>query len=122
MYAQTQNNQQSYNRSNSYDEPSQPSQQKPDYGIEEVTNFCRQHYLNAVRVGNWIWVQFREKPAEQMLKLLKDFGFRWSKRRGMWAHNCGNPSQPGKEAPWHKYPYMVVSGMPVDLEETASNT
>ena len=90
--------------------------QRPQHTTDEVIAFCRKHYLNGIMIGRWIWVQFTEKPNLQIRKLLKDFGFHWSTRRGMWAHNCGYPSQPGNEVPWHKYPCYRVSGA-VDLKD-----
>ena len=84
--------------------------------IDEVIDFCRQHSLNSILVGRWIWVKFLRKPPEDIRKLLKDFGFTWSKRRGMWAHNCGHPCQPGKQPPWHKYQCSNISGS-VKLED-----
>jgi hypothetical protein len=86
------------------------------HSIDEVIDFCQQHSLNSIMIGKWIWVKFACKPADHMLKLLKGFGFCWSSRRGMWAHNCGHPSQPGKQAPWHKYRCCDVSGS-VQLED-----
>lgn len=90
--------------------------QLESHTIDEVIEFCRQHSLNSVRIGKWIWVKFTRKPCEDMRMQLKDFGFCWSKRRGMWAHNCGHPSQPGTQAPWRKYQCSDVSGS-VRLED-----
>ena len=87
-----------------------------EHSIDEVKVFCQRHSLNGIQIGKWIWVKFTAKPNKFMIILLKDYGFHWSKRRGMWAHNCGHPCQPGEKAPWHKYKCQDVSGS-VDLED-----
>ena len=39
---------------------------------------------------------------------LKSIGFRWVKRRGEWAHNCGHPSRRGTCDPRWKYGAVPV--------------
>ena len=75
-----------------------------DKSILEVLEFCKTQALPARVVGRWIWVEFDSKPPAEIRQALKDFGFRWSKRRGQWAHNCGHQSRPARGyRPWDKY-------------------
>ena len=77
--------------------------------ILEVLEFCKTHSLPARVVGRWVWVAFDEKPPAEVRKLLKEFGFRWSKRRGQWAHNCGRYSLPARNyRPWDRYRTISV--------------
>lgn len=79
--------------------------------VFEVIDFCTQLDLQAELVGKWIWVSFDEKPDRQLRRTLKDFGFRWSKRRGKWAHNCGHPTKSASLSdPWEKYPHRTLTG------------
>ena len=72
--------------------------------MQEVIAFCKQLGLAGKIVGKWVWVFFEDKPEDALRKSLKDFGFRWSARRGGWAHNCGNPSRSAsKSSPFEKY-------------------
>jgi ribosome biogenesis GTPase A len=72
--------------------------------IIEVLEFCKVQALPARVVGKWVWVKFESKPNADIRQALKDFGFRWSKRRGQWAHNCGHHSRPARNyRPWDKY-------------------
>ena len=57
--------------------------------IIEVLEFCKVQALPARVVGKWVWIKFESKPSAEVRQSLKDFGFRWSRRRGQWAHNCG---------------------------------
>lgn len=41
-------------------------------------------------VGNWVWVEFNEKPARQITTALSQFGFSWNKKRHSWQHPCGD--------------------------------
>jgi hypothetical protein len=83
-------------------EPSAPS-------TFEVIAFCKQLNVTAELVGRWIWVSFPEAPDEATRKALKEYGFRWSARRGKWAHNCGVPTKSAHQTdPWQKYGSKVV--------------
>ena len=75
-----------------------------EHSIIEVLEFCKAKNLPARVVGRWVWVKFDSKPNAEIRQALKDFGFRWSKRRGQWSHNCGNPTKPARGyRPWDKY-------------------
>jgi len=41
-------------------------------------------------VGKWVWVEFREKPAQETTTTLSQFGFSWNKKRHSWQHPCGD--------------------------------
>ena len=72
--------------------------------IIEVLEFCKVQALPARVVGKWVWIKFESKPSAEIRQALKDFGFRWSRRRGQWAHNCGHDSRPAHNyKPWDKY-------------------
>ena len=87
---------------------SQPLLDGPD--LIDVIAFCKQHNLNAEKVGGWVWVDFPEKPPKPLRQQLRSFGFVWSSRRGMWAHNCGKPSKSAYDShPWDKYPHTTIS-------------
>lgn len=72
--------------------------------ILEVLEFCKAHNLPARVVGRWVWVKFESKPPAEVRASLKAQGFRWSRRRGQWAHNCGRYSRPARNyKPWDRY-------------------
>jgi hypothetical protein len=84
--------------------PNQSKRIKSHHTIIEVLEFCKFRNLPARVVGRWVWVKFDSKPSCQIRQALKDFGFRWSKRRGQWSHNCGRPTKPAHNyRPWDKY-------------------
>ena len=77
--------------------------------IIEVLEFCKDQALPARVVGKWVWVEFDSKPNAEIRQSLKDFGFRWSKRRGQWSHNCGRPTKPAHNyRPWDKYQTISI--------------
>ena len=76
---------------------------KTEHTQIEVVEFCRDNNLPADLVGRWIWVKFDSKPSDEVRQAMKDFGFRWSKRRGEWAHNCGYACRSGHCNPRDKY-------------------
>ena len=72
--------------------------------IIEVLEFCKERDLPARVVGRWVWIKFESKPSAEIRQSLKNFGFRWSRRRGQWSHNCGHPTKPARGyKPWDKY-------------------
>ena len=83
--------------------------------VFEVIDFCKELDLEADLVGQWIWISFDDKPDRELRRTLKDFGFRWSKRRGKWAHNCGHPTKSAYQSdPWEKYDHRMVTGQTVN--------
>ena len=80
------------------------NQSKASKSILEVLEFCKAQKLPARVVGKWVWIKFESKPIASIRQALKDCGFRWSRRRGQWCHNCGLPARPAKHyRPWDKY-------------------
>ena len=72
--------------------------------IVEVLEYCKVQGLPARVVGRWVWIEFESKPSAEVRQGLKDMGFRWSRCRGQWAHNCGHNSKPALSyRPWDKY-------------------
>ena len=59
-----------------------PQSSKSNHSIIEVLEFCKVQNLPARVVGRWVWVEFENKPEAEIRQALKDFGFRWSRRRG----------------------------------------
>lgn len=81
-----------------------PENKSKSKSIIEVLEFCKAQSLPARVVGRWVWIKFDTKPAAEIRQSLKDFGFRWSRRRGQWSHNCGHPTKPAPNyKPWDKY-------------------
>ena len=77
---------------------------KPKHSIIEVLEYCQAEKLPARVVGRWIWIKFDSKPSVEIRTDLKDMGFRWSRRRSQWAHNCGHSSRPARSyKPWDRY-------------------
>ena len=95
-------------------------QSKSNHSIIEVLEFCKSGNLPARVVGRWVWIKFESKPPAEVRQALKDFGFRWSRRRGQWSHNCGRPTKPARGyKPWDKYQTISVdeayAGLAVSL-------
>ena len=97
-------------------------QSKSNQSIIEVLEFCKAQNLPARVVGRWVWIQFESKPSVEIRQALKDFGFRWSRRRGQWSHNCGLPTKPSRNyRPWDKYQTYsidearVIAGLGVEI-------
>ena len=81
-----------------------PKRSKSNQSIIEVLEFCKAQNLPARVVGKWVWIEFDSKPSAEIRQSLKDFGFRWSNRRGQWSHSCGYSSRPARSyRPWDKY-------------------
>jgi len=89
--------------------PNQSKRIKSNHSIIEVLEFCKSRNLPARVVGRWVWVEFESKPNADIRQALKDFGFRWSRRRGQWSHNCGRPTKPALNyKPWDKYQTITL--------------
>ena len=91
--------------------------QKPET-LPQVIQFCKDHDLPADVVGRWVWLRFDSKPDDETRTLIKGAGFRWVKRRGEWAHNCGRPTGRGGCEPRLKYGFVSVSR--IDESEVAA--
>lgn len=89
--------------------------------IIDVLEFCIEMDLPdgaAELVGRWVWIQFDAKPSKEIRDRLKAVGFRWSQRRGKWAHNCGHPSHSSKGNPFWKYrSFKVDRGLTDEIRQ-----
>lgn len=54
--------------------------------LENLTNEVKDH---AYIVGAWIWVEFPEKPKQEIINEVKANEFRWNNDRKLWQNNCG---------------------------------
>ena len=89
--------------------PKQSKTSKSNQSILEVLEFCKAQNLPARVVGKWVWIKFESKPSAEIRQAMKDFGFRWSKRRGQWSHSCGHTSRPARNyRPWDRYRTISV--------------
>ena len=89
--------------------PNPPQSIKSKHSIIEVLEFCKAQNMPARVVGRWVWVKFDSKPSAEIRQALKDFGFRWSKRRGQLSHSCGHTSRPAHNyRPWDKYQTISI--------------
>jgi hypothetical protein len=87
----------------------QSPKSKSDHSTFEVLEFCKMQNFPARLVGKWVWIEFESKPSAEIRQALKDFGFRWSKRRMQWCHNCGLPTKPALNyKPWEKYQTLSI--------------
>jgi len=88
---------------------SNPTRKSKSKTIIQVLEFCKARSLPARVVGKWVWVEFESKPSAEIRQSLKDFGFRWSSRRGQWSHSCGHSSRPARSyRPWDKYQTITL--------------
>lgn len=70
----------------------------------DVLDYCLGHDYPTEVIGRWVWLTFKSKPDKSVRSELLAVGFRWSQRRGAWAHNCGRPTRPAKGySPREKY-------------------
>ncbi|MBW7990168.1 MAG: hypothetical protein FVQ84_09165 [Planctomycetes bacterium] len=77
--------------------------------IVEVLEYCKAENLPARVVGKWVWIKFENKPSAEIRAGLKSMGFRWSRRREQWAHNCGHSTKPALSyKPWDKYQTISI--------------
>ena len=87
----------------------QSQRSKSNHTIIEVLEFCKAQNLPARVVGKWVWIKFESKPSAEIRQSLKKIGFRWSRRREQWAHNCGRPTKPARGyKPWDKYQTVSI--------------
>jgi hypothetical protein len=86
----------------------------------DVAHWCHARGLPASIVGRWVWIKFPEKPDAEVRAELKAVGFRWVKRHGEWAHNCGPPTGSGRCNFRWKYGELPVSAVSELESETAA--
>ena len=63
-------------------------------------------------VGQWIWIQFREKQPRNVTAVLAELGFHWNNKRQAWQHPCGTIAPMVPRDPREKYP----SYFPADVK------
>jgi len=86
----------------------------------DVARWCDAYGLPASIVGHWVWIRFDSKPGADIRAAVKAAGFRWVKRRGEWAHNCGHPTGRGRCDPRSKYGEVPVAALSELEIETAA--
>ena len=64
--------------------------------VIDVVEFCKERELPARLVGRWVWIEFADKPGEDIRQALKETGFRWNRKRLAWQHNCGHYTRAAK--------------------------
>lgn len=74
--------------------------------LPEVAPFARV-------VGQWVWVEFPNKPAQEIREELKRLGFHWNKTRNAWQNHCGFYSRHSSSDPRYKYMVVPVSEIQV---------
>ena len=77
---------------------------------DQVVEFCKVNRLQSYIVGRWVWLEaFDAPPPPELRAMLKDAGFKWIRKRGRWAHNCGHPTKSNpKITPWRKYGAVLI--------------
>jgi hypothetical protein len=67
----------------------------------EVKAWVKENQIQAVSysVGAWVWLEFAEKPAEEIRKKIGLAGFHWNNNRRVWQHPCGEFSRKSKFDP-----------------------
>lgn len=63
----------------------------------------------AYEVGEWVWIQFEQKPAPAVLETIKALGFHWNKVRRAWQHPCGHHCRRSEDDPTEKYSVKKVA-------------
>ena len=54
-------------------------------------------------VGQWVWIQFREKQPRKVTAVLAELGFHWNNKRQAWQHPCGTVAPRSPRDPREKY-------------------
>jgi hypothetical protein len=87
------------------------------HNLVEVIEFVKVHGLSAHAeiVGRWVWLAFPTTPPADVREAIKAYGFRWIRKRGRWAHNCGHYSRGSIADPRRTY-----GAIPVDEVRTES--
>ena len=68
-------------------------------------------------VGKWVWVEFREKPADNIRESLRVLGFHWNGTRKVWQHAGGHRSRHTTGNPKDHY---TVTPVIEEMQATAS--
>ena len=54
-------------------------------------------------VGQWVWVEFKDKQPRDITAQLAEFGFHWNNKRQAWQHPCGQFTASTQRDPRTKY-------------------
>ncbi len=66
------------------------NRQLPTQSLLELLQSEAPEFRQIARVvGQWVWIQFRQKQSQTVTSTLSQFGFHWNKRRQLWQHPCG---------------------------------
>lgn len=68
-------------------------------------------------VGQWVWIEFDSKPADEIRESLLDMGFHWNQKRMAWQHACGKFAHHSPGNP--RWKYMTAPAVSF-AEETAA--
>lgn len=60
-------------------------------------------------VGKWVWIEFPQKPSEQVRTTLLDMGFHFNVKRMAWQHACGHFTHHSPGNPRWKYATVAAS-------------
>jgi hypothetical protein len=71
----------------------------------------RQYEIAEV-IGQWVWIQFTETPAEPIRAELSQLGFHWNPKRKAWQHPCGRVTEGSPKDPRERY----ASYFPADAQ------
>ena len=63
---------------------------------------------NAYFVGSWLWIEFPEKPSDEVIKKLRELGFKWNRKRKVWQNSFGQFSRFSDDDPKQKYPVISL--------------
>ena len=64
-------------------------------------------------VGQWVWIQFKERQPREVTAVLAQLGFHWNNKRQAWQHPCGQfMTEPASYDPRKRY----GSEFPADLK------
>ena len=64
-------------------------------------------------VGQWVWIEFKEKQPREVTSALSEFGFHWNNARQVWQHPCGTVAERAPLNPREKYDsYFPASAQP----------
>jgi hypothetical protein len=79
--------------------------------LRRLRDQCPVAFDAARVVGQWVWVEFAEKPAADVRAVLKALGFHWNRDREAWQHPCGVFSARGTHDPRWKYGAVSASAL-----------
>jgi len=68
----------------------QRNRQLPTEKLLELLSDEAPDFVKPARVvGQWVWIQFRQKQPAEITSQLSQLGFHWNRKRQTWQHPCG---------------------------------